>query len=90
MEPALSVKRTISQALNLLNRAFRRAMISLRAFFRHIPAFKGRRANLGIDYLLAYRTNIKIIICNVSLTGYADNYQLAIFCGQLVCISKSL
>lgn len=65
-------------------------MISLRAFFRHIPAFKERRANLGIDYLLAYRTNIKIIICNVLLTGYADNYQLAIFCGQLVCISKSL
>ena len=90
MEPALSVKRTISQALKILNRAFRRAMISLRAFFRHIPAFKGRRANLGIGYLLAYRTNIKIIICNVLLTGYADNYRLAIFCGQLVCISKSL
>ena len=90
MEPALSVKRTISQALLCVNRAFRRAMISLRAFFRHIPAFKGRRANLGIDYLLAYRTNIKIIICNVLLTGYADNYRFAIFCGQLVCISKSL
>ena len=86
----MSVKRTISQALLCVNRAFRRAMISLRAFFRHIPAFKARRANLGIDYLLAYSTNIKIIIYNVLLTGYADNYRLAIFCGQLVCISKSL
>ena len=90
MEPALSVKRTIAQALLCVNRAFRRAMISLRAFFRHIPAFKGRRANLGIDYLLAYRTNIKIIIYNVLLTGYTYNYRVAIFGGQRVSISKSL
>ena len=66
----LTVHNAPSQALICTNHAFRGTMISSRASFCHIPAFRGRGLNLGIDQLSVYRTNIKTIISNVSLNKY--------------------